>query len=81
MIYLEPSMAYAEAQKLARDQGANIPFTKSTLYKRMKEQMIIEGDIDDSHTSKVKWINGKSKRVLWIKPEKIIGESDDKSKL
>jgi hypothetical protein len=81
MIYLEPSMAYAEAQKLARDQGANVPFTKSTLYKRMKEQMIIEGDIDDSHTSKVKWINGKSKRVLWIEPEKIIGEADDKSKL
>lgn len=77
MVYLEPSVAFAEAQKLARDQGASIPFTKSTLYKRMKEQGILEGDPDDYHTGKQKKVNGKVKRLLWIDPIKILGSDDE----
>jgi hypothetical protein len=77
MIYLEPSVAYAEAQKLARDSGASIPFSKSTLYRRMKEQGILEGDPDDYHTGKQKKVNGKNKRLLWIDPIKILGSDDE----
>jgi len=78
-IYLEPSVAYAEAQKLARDQGASIPFSKSTLYRRMKEQRLLEGDPDDYHTGMLKKIKGKAKRLLWIDPIRILGsDSDDK---
>jgi hypothetical protein len=74
MIYLEPTIAFAEAQKLARDQGSSIPFTKAMLYDRMKQRKIIEGNPGDYHTGKQKRIDGKNKRVLWIAPHHILGE-------
>ena len=36
-LYLEPEAAFAEAQRLAREQGAQLPVTKNTLWKRLKE--------------------------------------------
>jgi hypothetical protein len=74
MVYLEPNAAYVEAQKMARDQGASIPFTQTILYDRMKQRGIIEGDPEDYHTGKQKKIGGKNKRVLWIAPNRILGE-------
>jgi hypothetical protein len=74
MIYLEPTVSYAEAQKLARDQGASIPFTRAVLYDRMKQKKIVEGNPSDYHTGKLKRIEGKNKRVLWIALHQILGE-------
>jgi hypothetical protein len=77
MVYLEPNSAYVEAQKMARDQGASIPFTQKILYDRMKQRRIIEGDLEDYHTGKQKKIGGKNKRVLWIAPNKILGNEEE----
>ena len=75
-IYLEPTVAYAEAQKLARDQGAGIPFSEGTLYKRMNEQGLVYADADGKHIAKKKKINGKYKRTLWTDAFRIEGSDD-----
>ncbi len=77
MIYLEPSVAYAEAQKLARDQGTGIPFSKGTLYKRMREQGILEVTDADEGPAIQKKIQGKNKRLLWVYAFKILGSENE----
>jgi hypothetical protein len=37
-LYLEPEAAYAEAQKLASDQGDSLPVTATTMWRRLKER-------------------------------------------
>lgn len=81
MIYLEPTAAYAEAQKLARDQGAGIPFTEATLYKRLNEQGLVYADADGKHIAKKKKINGKYKRTLWIDVFRIVGSEDSQDEV
>lgn len=78
-IYLEPTVAYAEAQKLARDKGAAIPFSETTLYKRMNEQGLLYADTDGKHIAKVKKINSKRKRVIWIDAYLILGSDSDEA--
>jgi hypothetical protein len=72
-IYLEPSVTYAEAQKLARDKGAAIPFTEGTLFKRMNDLGLVTADPDGKHITRKKQIGSKRKRVLWIDADAILG--------
>ena len=77
MIYLEPTVAYAEAQKLARDKGAGIPFSEGTLYKRINEQGLVYADSDGKHIAKKVVINKKRKRVICIDASRILGADEE----
>lgn len=74
--YLEPEVTYAEAQRLARDQGGSLPFTKQVLYGQLQDARLLKAS-DPNRSTKVKKINGKSKRLLWISLDTILGSDDD----
>jgi hypothetical protein len=76
IVYLQPNSAFAAAQKLARDQGTSIPYTKNTLYQRMSDKRLIAAH-EDSRATKVKKVCGQSKRVLWIDAARVLGSDDD----
>ena len=66
-LYLQPDVAYAEAQKVARDQGDSIPVTQQTLFKRMKERrMLITSELGRRHLSVRRTLGGSRRYVLHL---------------
>ena len=70
-LYLQADAAYAAAQKLARDEGDNLPVTLSTLKRRLKEQGFlasVEQTGDKERLVVRRTLEGRRRHVLHIKP-------------
>jgi len=76
-LYLDPDLAYAHVQRLAREQGVSLPVTPRTLWKRMHERGLLEVEQDHNqiyYTPK-RTVGGKRRRVLVIRVSSIEGGS------
>ena len=67
--YLQPRTAYAEVQKLCREQGAEFPIGPKALYKQLQA----DGIIGPGEKTKTKRFGNTSDRFLWIPAEKLNG--------
>ena len=70
-LYLQADTAYAAAQKLARDEGDNLPVTLSTLKRRLKDQGFlasVEQTGDKERLVVRRTLEGRRRHVLHIKP-------------
>jgi len=75
-LYLEPNIAYAEVQRLARDQGTSLPFTKQVLYGQLHDAKLLVS-ADGAQVTKLKKINGRPKRTLWLHRKTVLGSDDE----
>ncbi len=64
-LFFDPDAVFAVVQKLARDQGSQIPVTQQTLWKRLDEKGRIKTKEQGRNTIR-KLIQGNNKRVLNI---------------
>ncbi|MGE0821736.1 MAG: hypothetical protein AB7G75_10945 [Candidatus Binatia bacterium] len=66
-VYLEPDVAFAIAQKLARDQGESLPVSEQTLRKRLNEKGFLASIDHASQTLLVRrQLEGQQHRVLHL---------------
>lgn len=73
--YFLPSVAYRAVAKLCADQGQAFPLTPKMLYRQMKEDGVLVPDVmDKGSATKVKSIDGKSQRLLWVSKVLIDGK-------
>lgn len=70
-LYLHPEAAYTEASRLANDQGSSMSLQQRTLFQRMKDDKKIY-EHDAKRVDKLKWINGHSVRVVWLKADYVL---------
>lgn len=67
-IYLEPDAAFAAVQRLAREQGASLPITKTTLWKRMEERKLLAStDFKRQRNTVRVTIDGVRRAVIHLK--------------
>ncbi|MDL2206704.1 hypothetical protein LJC33_07340 [Eubacteriales bacterium OttesenSCG-928-N13] len=64
--YLMPEVAYRAVAKLHNDQGQAFPLTRKMLYKQMKEDGMLTIDTNAETSTRVKWVDGQSQRLLWV---------------
>ncbi len=65
--YLLPKTAFGCVSRLCREQGIEFPVSLKALYKHLRTDGILKGLPDDGATpTRNKWIDGGSKRLLWI---------------
>lgn len=79
-VYLDPTAAYACAQKYARDGGESLPLTKQSLWKRLAEGGLILSKGKDRNTMEI-MIAGQRHKVLHLSTKTILGVEnvDDES--
>lgn len=65
-LYLEPEAAYAEAQRLAADQGESLPITEATLRRRLRDRGLLAASDGDRLTVK-RDLEGKRRRVIVLR--------------
>jgi len=71
--YLLPNVAFANVARLCREQGQEFPVSLKALYKHLRTDGILRGLGKDENPTRLKWINERPKRVLWIPAELMIG--------
>ena len=75
-LLLEPDAAFAEAQRIASQQGDALPITKNTLWKRLNEKAAIARR--EKGRNLVKWrIAGVERRVVCLLATALPMESED----
>lgn len=73
--YLLPNAAYRAVAKMCADQGHAFPLTMRMLYKQLREDDVISADSGGSAT-RVKRIDGRTQRLLWVPRTEIDGKKD-----
>lgn len=69
-LLLDPEIAYAAAQKLARDQNSSLPITQRVLWKRMAERGLIFVERDEGRAYyTIKRTVGRQRRRVLILPK------------
>ena len=63
--YLLPGVAFGSVQRLCREQGQEFPVSLKALYKHLRTDGILPG-MADGATTRLKWVDGKAVRLLWI---------------
>ncbi len=71
--YLLPNVAFSAVAKLCREQGQEFPVSLKALYKHLRTDGILKDLQKDENPARLKWIEGKAKRVLWIPAEMLNG--------
>ena len=71
--YLLPNVAFGAVQKLCREQGQEFPVSLKALYKHLKTDGILRATGEDGSCTKLKKIDGKVQRLLWIPAESLNG--------
>ncbi len=71
--YLLPNVAFGAVQKLCREQGQEFPVSLKALYKHLKTDGILRAIGDDGNCTKLKKIDGKVQRLLWIPADSLNG--------
>ena len=64
--YLLPNVAFGAVQKLCREQGQEFPVSLKALYKHLRTDGILSGSGDEGKATRLKWIDKKPLRLLWI---------------
>ena len=62
-VYLLPNETWHELMTYGRQEGSHFPFSRSTMYKILKDRKLIAPDKDGNPTIQKK-IRGKNQRVL-----------------
>ena len=71
--YLLPNVAFGAVQKLCREQGQEFPVSLKALYKHLRTDGILGGSAGDDKTTRLKWIDKKPLRLLWIPAREMNG--------
>ncbi len=71
--YLIPQMAYRAVARLYSDQGQAFPLTTRMLYKQMREDGMLVIDESTATSTRGKWIDGQTQRLLWVRRNLIEG--------
>ena len=71
--YLLPNVAFGAVQKLCREQGQEFPVSLKALYKHLRTDGILSGTGDEGKTTRLKWIDKKPLRLLWIPARELNG--------
>lgn len=66
MYYLLPEVSYKEVAEMYVRQGLAFPLTRKGLYRQMKEDGLLLPDAAGQRTTKLKMIQGKGMRLLWV---------------
>jgi hypothetical protein len=74
-LYLEPDAAYAEAQRLAGEQGESLPVAPRTLWKRLHERGLLQAV--ETHAGKTRLclrrtLEGRRREVLSLRADALI---------
>ncbi|MDL2317683.1 DUF927 domain-containing protein [Eubacteriales bacterium OttesenSCG-928-A19] len=64
--YLLPDIAFATVSEHTRKKGQELPLSLRRLYKQMQLDGLLEIDAAGKRSTRVKNIDGKSQRLLWI---------------
>lgn len=74
-LLLEPEASFAEAQKLASEQGESLPVMPRTLHKRLREKGYLVAVDAGRTTNTVRWtLVGQRRSVLHLRSSSITGE-------
>jgi hypothetical protein len=65
-LYLDPEAAFAEAQRLADDQGDRLPLSQHQLYRRLKEQGLL-ASTEPNKTTNRRTLQSKERSVLHLR--------------
>ncbi len=76
--YLEPDVAYAAAQRLAREQGETLAISPKTLHKRLKERQLLVATESERNTVR-RHLEGKERYVLWLRADGLLSQESSKS--
>ena len=71
--YLLPNVAFGAVQKLCREQGQEFPVSLKALYKHLRTDGILSGSGDEGKATRLKWIDKKPLRLLWIPAREMNG--------
>ena len=71
--YFLPELAYAEVVKARREQGVEFPISRPALYKQLVRDGYVQRTGPNEDTTRVKRIDGRNQRLLWIPRAKIDG--------
>ena len=73
--YLLPAVAFGAVQKLCREQGVEFPVSLKALCKHLKTDGVLRGmpKGENGKTGKVKRVDGKTIRALWIPVSELNG--------
>lgn len=72
--YLLPNAAYRAVAKMCADQGHAFPLTMRMLYKQLREDGVLSAD--NGAATRVKRIDGRTQRLLWIPRSEIDGRKE-----
>ena len=72
--YLIPGMSYSTVSEIYRRKGMEFPLREKGLYKQMVEDGVLQPDLTAKRSTKVKLIDGKAQRLLWIPRKAIDGQ-------
>ena len=72
--YLLPNVAFGAVQKLCREQGQEFPVSLKALCKHLRTDGVLPDTLlNDDKSTKVKRIDGKLMRLLWVPAGKVNG--------
>jgi DNA primase len=66
-VYLHPGVSYAEAQRLADEQGERLPLSQQQLYRRLKDQKHLAAT-EEGKTTIRRTLQGRERAVLHLPP-------------
>lgn len=76
-LLLEPGVAFAVAQRTARDQGIALPLNQRTMWKRMTEKgLLASRDVARGRNTTRTTIDGNRKTVIHLIPGALLPEDD-----
>lgn len=79
--YLMPQVTFKAVQEICQRQGDLFPLSAKALFKQLQEDGVISQDaMGRDTTTKVKWVDGRAQRLLWIPREKIDGGGENPAK-
>ena len=79
--YLLPNVAFGAVQRLCREQGQEFPVSLKALYKHLRTDGILTGATEDGKATKLKWIDRKPLRLLWIPAAELNGPKAEVSQV
>ena len=71
--YLIPGMSYSVVSEVYRRKGMEFPLREKGLYKQMQEDNVLMPDLSAKRSTRIKLIDGRAQRLLWIPRRAIDG--------
>lgn len=65
--YMLAGVTFERVKMLCRKKDIPFPLTAKALYRQLRDEALLDNEIAERETTtKVKWINGRAMRALWI---------------